>query len=235
VMLEKNKKGFSLVELSVVVAIISLLFASVSAAHKLTKQAKLNKAISELSELKLAISSFYSIYRKLPGDYSKASEVWPSETDGNGNGKLDGSEAETNWFTHLLAANLYKNTNGYDSSNLYKFYLNDSWSYKYQYNSLWSKYPYSNLLNITDHAASVAHSAYDLFRIDSKIDDGMPYTGKVMATANNSNSSCNSGNTNCCTNKDSMNESGFTASANTDAKYNPTATNCEYLFFYINF
>ena len=46
------KKGFSLVELSIVLIIIGLLIAGVSSGSKLIKQARINSLINELNELK---------------------------------------------------------------------------------------------------------------------------------------------------------------------------------------
>ncbi|MBT4878201.1 MAG: prepilin-type N-terminal cleavage/methylation domain-containing protein [Alphaproteobacteria bacterium] len=65
-----NKKGFSLVELSIVLIIIGMLIAGVSSGSKLIGQAKLRAVISDYNTYKNAYNTFYLTYDVLPGDMS---------------------------------------------------------------------------------------------------------------------------------------------------------------------
>jgi len=69
---KKRIKGFSLVELSIVLIIIGLLIAGVSSGSKLIGQAKLRSVITDYNTYKNAYNTFYLTYDVLPGDMSAA-------------------------------------------------------------------------------------------------------------------------------------------------------------------
>ena len=121
-----NKKGFSLVELSVVLIIIGLLVAGVSVGSKLIEQSRIMRYVYAINSLDSSINGFYLKYTGLPGDLSNANDFGLGN---NGNGdnvigsKLDelgnviaGTgyeylEPMRNMFTHLEATGLYKKVN----------------------------------------------------------------------------------------------------------------------------
>lgn len=63
-----NKKGFSLIELSMVLIIISLLIYGVLGAQSLIENAKIRGLANEFSQLRQQIHSFYALKGRMPGD-----------------------------------------------------------------------------------------------------------------------------------------------------------------------
>lgn len=95
-------KGFTLVELSIVIIIIGFLIAGISAGSSLIQSSKLNATINIERQLEQAIYTFKATYGFLPGDFPYASDYWPSSycipgdtnvqfdnCNGNGNGIWD--------------------------------------------------------------------------------------------------------------------------------------------------
>lgn len=89
------KKGFTLIELSIVLIIIGLLVAGISGGAALIKQAQSRRVISAIFDSNVAFNSFVGVYDATPGDMVSAADIWPScgttaeACNGNGNGNLD--------------------------------------------------------------------------------------------------------------------------------------------------
>lgn len=89
-------KGFSLVEISVVLIIIALIFAGISTGNVLIKQAELRSITNDLEAYKAAYASFIVAYNKPPGDIDNATfyfpvadcEITAGACNGDGNGLI---------------------------------------------------------------------------------------------------------------------------------------------------
>lgn len=110
--------GFSLVELSVVLAIVGLLIGGVLAGQSLLKGQRLRAVLTDAKNYATAIQQFKIKYSYLPGDFPTATEVWgradggtpltsncaaPITTaspdgattcNGDGNGTINGGDSE---------------------------------------------------------------------------------------------------------------------------------------------
>lgn len=122
--INNKNKGFTLVELSIVIVIIGLIVAGIVGGQTLVQQAQLRSVISEQDAVKTAINAFKLQYNALPGDMTNASTYWTTgcnatasgasttgPCDGNGDRNIvmvagNGGEAYMAWL-HLSRANLY--------------------------------------------------------------------------------------------------------------------------------
>ena len=86
-------KGFTLVELSIVIIIIGFLIAGISAGTSLIKQAGYSSVVIQMKEVQLAVGSFKARFgNQLPGDLANASAYWPNCAPTPDNG-IDNSAA----------------------------------------------------------------------------------------------------------------------------------------------
>lgn len=74
-----RRLGFTLVELSVVLLIISLIAGAILVGRDMINAALLRSIISDAEELNLAVHTFEVKYNGLPGDMATAEEVWGSD------------------------------------------------------------------------------------------------------------------------------------------------------------
>ena len=108
-----SEAGFTLIELSIALLVIGLILSGLMMKGAgLLESARLNKVLSQVEEIKTAVSRFQEQFNALPGDYSEAkANIHDSLIDGNQNGTIEGdgldpaSEAGQFWV-HLSARNL---------------------------------------------------------------------------------------------------------------------------------
>ena len=62
------KKGFTLVELAIVLVIIGLLIGGILAAQSMIQTARLQAQIRQINEFDIAVSNFVTKYNSIPGD-----------------------------------------------------------------------------------------------------------------------------------------------------------------------
>ncbi len=108
--LRNNQKGFTLVEIAIVMVIIGLLIGGILKGQEMINNAKVKRVVKQADELRAAVMTFYDKYGQYPGDEN--STLFPPGTDtynGNNNGQI--SVAEAPWvFTDLVLANLISGT-----------------------------------------------------------------------------------------------------------------------------
>lgn len=89
----KNRKAFSLIELSIVLIIIGLLVAGVTGGASLINSATLRGTMNEARGYSVAVNSFFVKYNSLPGDYSSVIGTFTGSpagtTGGNANGFIE--------------------------------------------------------------------------------------------------------------------------------------------------
>ncbi len=116
----ESQRGFTLVELAIVLVIIGLVIAAVLKGQELIVSARLKSTINQISGVRSATNTFRDKYNARPGDYSagNARVGVPAgvtfAVDGNGDGIVDGDgvaaaaagEETVLFWNHLSAANL---------------------------------------------------------------------------------------------------------------------------------
>ena len=90
------KKGFTLVELSIVLVIIGLLIGGILVGQSLIDSAKVNRIVSDLKQYEVAVIQFYSKFKSYPGDAQfflppGATNNMLNVGDTNGDGLEDGN------------------------------------------------------------------------------------------------------------------------------------------------
>ena len=105
----KNKtKGFTLVELSIVLVIIGLLIGGILAAQSMINTAKIQSVVRQLTQFDVAVTNFQTKYGQLPGDSNLFNGV------GDNNGQISCCNGETGnfWSDLSLGVNLLNSKGG---------------------------------------------------------------------------------------------------------------------------
>lgn len=102
--LRKPIRGFTLIELALVLVIVGLIVSLVTAAQSLIRSAAMRAIASEVEQIKSSINTFRLKYGARPGDLPNASSYWPNcdtttpaDCDGNKDGKITGDEQLRAW------------------------------------------------------------------------------------------------------------------------------------------
>jgi len=85
----RNKSGFTLIELSIVLVIIGLIVGGVLVGRDLVAAAKLRRIVTEVDKYTASINTFRAKYNCLPGDCKNATTFFTSSINGNGDGKIN--------------------------------------------------------------------------------------------------------------------------------------------------
>lgn len=80
-------RGFSLVELSIVLVILGLLTGGILGGRELIKAAELRAVNSEYQQWLVAVNSFQQKYRAIPGDMRNATRFWGRADNGSHTGQ----------------------------------------------------------------------------------------------------------------------------------------------------
>lgn len=224
----KHKKGFTLIELSIVLVIIGLIVGGVLVGQDLIKAAQVRAQVTQIEQYNTAVNTFRNKYNALPGDMSQAAAsgyglpVSPNTnaTVGNNNGLVEAyiSGAFASGFPYsqegaLLGSQLFNanligqtvrttgadfiggsdvlsnltsmasaGTSFFPTSKLGKSYITAGSLNGVNY---WLIIPATAATGGTTASFTVSANAaltpQDALNIDSKLDDGNPSTGLVMA------------------------------------------------------
>ena len=164
-----NKKGFTLVEIAIVLVIIGLLIGGILKGQQLIKQAKIKRLVKMSDEIRAAWNAFYDKYNMIPGDENNPT-LPPGDThNGNGNGYVTGRERYY-VFEDLAKAGLI--SGDYNGSNLPKHpFGGDVDVYYATYNGK------------TAHWIRFFNVPADVcYQIDLKYDDGKYNSGSIQGS-----------------------------------------------------
>jgi len=108
--MKMHSRGFTLIEIAIVLVIIGLLLGGVLKGQELITGARVRNLISQQDGVKAAYFGFQDRYRALPGDYASAgTNINGVSIAGDGNGRVEGSNGAGTYETllawnHLTAA-----------------------------------------------------------------------------------------------------------------------------------
>lgn len=177
-------RGFTLVEIAIVLVIIGLLLGGILKSHELITGARVHNLISQQDSIKTAFFGFQERFRAIPGDYAQAmTNIGGVTQNGDGNGRVENTavpnEAILAW-EHLSRAGFLTRTYTYDPTesaatsptNPYGVYLHLVFDGIYGAGSTATPSPPRHNLK-TGSQIPVELIA----EIDRKIDDGAPNAG----------------------------------------------------------
>ena len=105
--MKTRQKGFTLVEIAIVLVIIGLLLGGILKGQEMITQAKIKNVIADFSGVSAAYYGYQDRYRAIPGDDPGATR-WAAATAGSGNGVVAGAYNSTTatdesrlWWDHL--------------------------------------------------------------------------------------------------------------------------------------
>jgi prepilin-type N-terminal cleavage/methylation domain-containing protein len=206
----QHQRGFSLVELAVVLLIIGLLTGGVLVASSMIRTSQTQSIISDVQRFTAATSRFVARYKSTPGDMIDASTNWTGAFNGDGDGYVDNAVATASvasepfaFWRHLQLADeldiSMSGTNGAGAGVELQPGLNvpagklsgSAWFVGWgAYNVLgaarmFNITPASNFFLFTGAttAATIGTpilTPSEAFNVDRKLDDGAPGTGKVI-------------------------------------------------------
>lgn len=201
---ERNTKAFTLVELSIVIVIVGLIIAGITAGKSLVRSAQLRSITSTIENYTTAIRTFKMQYDALPGDIKNFQSYFPAATgNGNSNNRIEWPTEAIYLWQHLNLAKLipgtYPGVVAYNPGVTFpKGSIPNSGYYLHvSYGSIAAEaFPIPNHVmffgapgSAGDYGATYnpVLTATEAMGVDTKSDDGKPYTGKIRIRAHNAN------------------------------------------------
>ena len=92
--MKRMQKGFTLVEIAIVLVIIGLLLGGILKGQEMITQAKIKNVVADFSGVSAAFFGYQDRYRSIPGDDPNAGTRWtaaPAAIPGDGNGVVGGT------------------------------------------------------------------------------------------------------------------------------------------------
>jgi len=185
-------RGFTLVEVAIVLVIVGLLLTGVFKGQALIDGARVRSMATEVSGIRTAWYSFQERYRALPGDFQSAgTQIDSAAVSGNGNGRIDdNSERAAVWQQLSLAGFIAGSFDGSRSGA-------GSASDVFCEPETCPRNPFNGYYKISysAQAADEVSPTHEIFtgnqipvgilaELDRKLDDGLPTSGRFRVHRN---------------------------------------------------
>ena len=207
-------KGFSLIELSIVLVILGLLTGGILTGQNLIRAAELRSITTSMQSYQTATYSFRDKYLALPGDMRNATDFWSDAVNGDGDGQIepatsDGGDGEMFGFWEQLALSgliegSYSGASGDGGAGLQDAVIGTNVPAGKISSSGWTMlYVGTVASGDTDYFAGNYGNAFiygtkltddvtggavikpeEAWNVDTKIDDGKPEQGKIRGYEN---------------------------------------------------
>lgn len=199
----QGERGFTLIELSIVLVIIGLLIGGVLQGQEMINNTRLKTTVAQFDGLTAAVQTFQDKYRELPGDAPLAVQtVIGSGVLGNGNGGIANNGAASfdrnltqgvaeapTALDHLISANLLTGAVADGANTVYAARLNNTFLDLLTVNDFTDATgalvaPRLAVRVRSDNGAGVPAGGLtpvDAFSIDARYDDGVSNTGRFQS------------------------------------------------------
>ncbi len=167
----RRQKGFTLVELAIVLVIIGLILGAILKGQGMIKNAKIKRVKSDIDSLVAAVYGYQDRYNYLPGD--DPVDRWGIGTTGDGDGTWAETTDRTLAWRHLMYADFISGDPTQTSETVLAKRNPFGGAYYFRYNGTLGK-NYVLVDNIPSDAAA---------SLDEKYDDGTWNTGDIRANA----------------------------------------------------
>lgn len=167
----RNQKGFTLVEIAIVLVIIGLLIGGVLKGQSMIQNAKVKRVVKSADELRAGFYTFYDKYGVFPGDENIAA-IPPGDTgtDGDGSGQISIAEAPRVYLDLALANIISGNFDGTAAT-----------MPRHAFGDVYQVY-WTTRAGRQDHFIRYDNLPPDVAQeIDTKYDDGVYNTGSITA------------------------------------------------------
>ena len=169
--LRNNQKGFTLVEIAIVMVIIGLLIGGILKGQEMINNAKVKRVVKQADEMRAAVMTFYDKYGQYPGDENSALFPPGDLANGNNDGQILGAEVG-DAMSDLALANLISGT--YTGANF------PSNAFGGTTRVAWVDPGPGNARHCIQYTSLPAETCLE---IDTKYDDGVPTTGSIATGA----------------------------------------------------
>jgi len=210
------EKGFTLVEMAVVLTIVGLLIAGILKGRELLDNSRISTMVMQVKGIDAAMKNFQQTYGSLPGDITTAStrlpdcSTAPCNVNGDGDGLIGanqtgytvatGATTENRTFwVHLVHSRLLNwgvDANYTGTPNKYGTDFPPDpirGGYLVYYNN-WTGYQGKNLMKtqyqVGDGTSYGALPSTALAKLDAKMDDGLPSSGNVQSVNPQAGGAC---------------------------------------------
>jgi prepilin-type N-terminal cleavage/methylation domain-containing protein len=178
-----HQKGFTLVELAIVLVIIGIILGAVLKGQSLINNAKIKRVYNQQREVLAATYSYFDKYAFFPGDDPNAATRWAGVTAGNGNGLIAvgaGSTAPS----FACAATGTEQCDMWNELRLSEFISGSGFSNPTNAYGGRIALSYYTVMGLLTHWIAFQNIPYDACQsLDLQYDDGVYNTGGIRGTA----------------------------------------------------
>lgn len=205
--MQQHHRGFTLIELAIVLVIVGLISGGIMMGSDLIRRAEVQSVGEDFLKYEAAINNFKDIYDALPGDFASATAQWgalgscpnggstssPATCNGNDDGTIHAAEFARVW-QHLANADMIQGA--YTGAAFYNLVPNvDAPASRAGNAVIGIGQCDDGFLNPYEHAKFfltlvMANSGCgpettpltpaEAFMLDNKFDNGAPHTGKIL-------------------------------------------------------
>ncbi len=182
---QSTVRGFTLLEISIVLVILALMIGGITAGKNLLRVATMDKAAAQIEQIQSGVKLFSNKYQCMPGDCADPAAISGYTYSGNGNGYLGktwNDDENKGFWVHLSASGLYQDAlvthNSLAGMKVPLFRVNQG-SVLNAFGDI--KFG-QNVVMIASTDSSGGVTVTEAIYLDEKMDDGIAASGSIRST-----------------------------------------------------